>query len=204
MSNTPGPPSPWDQRFAGRDYLYGTAPNDFLAAQVHQLRGPVLSLAEGEGRNAVFMASCGLQVLGVDRSAVGLAKAHQLATRRGVAIQTLQADLADYTPPANTFGAVVSIFAHLPGALRQRLYPRLQQALKPGGVLLMEAYTEAQLGRGTGGPPTADLMMNPAKIRDELAGLDIDLLQVLERDVIEGSGHTGRASVVQYIGRKPA
>lgn len=203
MNHTTHPPPSWDQRFAGDDYLYGTRANDFLAANVQLLHGPVLSLAEGEGRNAVFMARQGLPVVGVDSSGVGLAKARRLAAEHGVHVTLEQADLAQYVPQPGAYGAVVSIFAHLPSATRQRLYPLLARALRPGGVLLMEAYTEDQLGRGTGGPPTADLMMSARKIRAEFPNLEIALLQELEREVVEGSGHTGLASVVQFVGRKP-
>lgn len=190
----------WDERYARDEYVYGTEPNAFLAEHAHRLRGPVLSLAEGEGRNAVFLASLGLEVLGVDQSSVGLAKAQALARARHVVIQTQVADLATFQPAPEQYGAVASISAHLPGAVRQRLYPLLERCLRPGGMFLLEAYTEAQLGRGTGGPKDADMLMTAAKIRAELPHLEPILLRELERDVREGSGHTGMASVVQFIG----
>src|SRR6185295_8606035 len=108
----------WNERYAGNEFAYGTEPNSFLVQNASLLIGPVLSLAEGEGRNAVFLASLGLDVLGVDASEVGLAKAQKLAALKGVAIRTEVADLATYEPSANAFGAIVSIFAHLPSALR--------------------------------------------------------------------------------------
>lgn len=108
----------WDERYAAEEYVYGTEPNAFLKEHAQRLAGPVLSVAEGEGRNAVFLASLGLEVLGVDGSAVGLAKARRLAEAKGVSIDTLVVDLADYEPPAAAFGAVVSIFAHLPSRVR--------------------------------------------------------------------------------------
>ena len=194
--------NPWDERFAGEEFFYGTAPNDFLAAHVDRLRGPVLSLAEGEGRNAVFLAERGLQVLGVDNSAVGLAKAEGLAGERGVQIQTVVADLADYEPQSGHYGAVISIFAHLPGMVRQRLYPRVEAALRPGGLLLMEAYAEAQLPRSTGGPKNLEMLVTEDKLRREFPGLEPVLLQQIERDVREGQGHSGMAVVVQFIARK--
>lgn len=193
----------WDERFGGADYFYGTQPNDFLAAQATQLRGPVLSLAEGEGRNAVFLAQQGLDVLGVDASAAGLQKAELLAQQRGVCIRTQQADLAVYAPAEGAWGAVVSIFAHLPGALRAQLYPKVQAALRPGGLLVLEAYSEQQPGYGTGGPQALDLLMSVDKVRAGFPGLEPVLLQQIEREVVEGQGHTGLASVVQFVGRKP-
>src|SRR5258708_4202377 len=125
----------WNERYAGDEYFYGTEPNAFLPEHAKTLSGPVLSLAEGEGRNPVFLATLGLDVLGVDSSEVGLAKARKLAAAKGVSIRTAVTDLADYTPPENSFGSVVSIFAHLPGSLRQRLYPLVERSLKPGGIL---------------------------------------------------------------------
>ncbi len=193
----------WNERYASAEYVYGTEPNDFLALHGAKLAGPVLSLAEGEGRNAVYLASLGLDVLGVDASSVGLEKAHALAARRGLAIRTEVADLADYLPGSQRFGAVVSIFAHLPGALRARLYPLLVEALLPGGLVVLEAYSERQLSYGTGGPKDADMLMSENKLRAGFAGLEILQLQEIEREVIEGSHHTGLASVVQFIGRKP-
>lgn len=141
----------WDERYAAEEYVYGTEPNAFLKEHAQRLAGPVLSVAEGEGRNAVFLASLGLEVLGVDGSAVGLAKARRLAEAKGVSIDTLVVDLADYEPPAAAFGAVVSIFAHLPSRVRGRLNRLLERSLRPGGLFLLEAYRPEQLGRGTGG-----------------------------------------------------
>lgn len=201
--STQTPDAMWDARYDGEEFFYGTAPNDFLAEQLPQLRSPVLSLAEGEGRNAVFLAEHGHDVLGVDISAAGLAKAQRLAAERGVTIRTEQADLAQWQPPQAAFGSVVSIFAHLPPAVRAQLYPRIEAALAPGGLLLMEAYAEGQLQRDTGGPKDVDMLMSVDKLRAELPGLEPLLLREIERDVHEGQGHTGRAVVVQFIARKP-
>lgn len=194
----------WDQRYAGDDYVYGTEPNTFLAQHAGLLSGPVLSLAEGEGRNGVFLASRGLDVLGVDSSEVGLAKARKLAAMRGVTIRTLVADLAVYEPPANTFGAVVSIFAHLPSPLRRRLYPLVERSLKPGGIILLEAYTKAQLARDTGGPKDPDMLMASADLERSFPGCEVILSREVDREVIEGKFHSGVASVVQFIARKKA
>ncbi|MBS1209941.1 MAG: SAM-dependent methyltransferase [Proteobacteria bacterium] len=192
----------WNKRYASTEYVYGTEPNAFLAEHAHRLSGPVLSLAEGEGRNAVFLAGLGLRVLGVDSSDVGLRKAHALAATRQVTIETEVADLAHFTPAPSQYGAVVSIFAHLPGTLRERLYPLIEESLLPGGLVLMEAYTEEQLAYGTGGPKDVDLLMSVAKIEQGFPGLEPVLLRRVEREVREGLFHTGLASVVQFIGRK--
>ena len=144
----------WNSRYATTQYLYGTEANTFLAENAHLLRGPVLSLSEGEGRNAVFLASRGLDVLGVDASEVGLEKAQALAKSRGLSIETEVADLAEYRPKERHFGSVISISAHLPSPIRKKLYPLVEQALQPNGILLLEAYSENQLKRNTGGPRT--------------------------------------------------
>ena len=193
----------WNERYAGPEYFYGTEPNAFLAEQAHRLQGPVLSLAEGEGRNAVHLASLGLEVHAVDLSDVGLAKAEALARQRGVAIRTEIADLRQFEPPGNHYRSVISISAHLPSPIRRRLYPLVERALMPGGLLVLEAYSEAQLARDTGGPKDLDLLMTPDKVKAGFPGLEPLLLQELEREVREGTGHTGLASVVQFIGRKP-
>lgn len=192
----------WNQRYAASEYIYGTEPNEFLSEHAHLLSGPVLSLAEGEGRNAVFLASLGLEVLGVDQSEVGLAKARALAQSRGFAIQTEVADLGEYEPPSSHYGAVVSIFAHLPSAVRAKLYPLIKNCLKPGGLIILEAYSENQLARTTGGPKDRDMLMTLGKIAQGFPGLEPILLRDVEREVHEGTYHTGLASVVQFIGRK--
>ena len=191
----------WNKRYTTNEYLYGTEANTFLAENAHLLHGPVLSLSEGEGRNAVFIASRGLRVVGVDCSEVGLEKAKSLATSRGVVIETEVADLADYQPKERHFGSVVSISAHLPGSIREKLYPLIEKSLKPNGVVLLEAYSETQLKRGTGGPKDIDMLMSVEKLRKEFPNLTPILIREIEREVSEGEGHTGIASVVQYIAR---
>ena len=175
-----------------------------MVEYIDLLRSPILSLSEGEGRNAVFMASHGLSVLGVDCSKVGLEKAQSLAKDKSVAIETEVADLAHYQPKENHYGSVVSIFAHLPSSIRLRLYPLIEAALKPNGVLLLEAYSENQLVKDTGGPKDIDMLMSVTKLRQEFPNLNPILAQEVEREVCEGEGHTGMASVVQFIARKEA
>lgn len=192
----------WNERYSAEEYIYGTEPNSFLVEHAKSLSGPVLSLAEGEGRNAVFLASLGLEVLGVDNSEVGLAKARKLAESRGVTIQTEVVDLAQYEPTANGFGAVVSIFAHLPSALRARLYPLVERSLKPGGMILLEAYSKEQITRNTGGPKDVDMLMSAADLEMAFPNCEMVLLQEIEREVVEGTFHTGVACVVQFLGRK--
>lgn len=195
----------WDERYASEDYVYGTAPNDFLAAEAHRIPagGRVLTLAEGEGRNAVFLAEQGFQVTGMDASAVGLNKAAHLARERGVSVALECVDLAEAELGEACWDGVVAIFAHLPPPLRREVHRRVVRALKPGGVLLLEAYTPAQVGRGTGGPPNVEMMITADGLRQELQGLEFELLRECEREVVEGRGHTGAGAVVQVVARKP-
>lgn len=193
----------WNERYAKDGFAYGTAPNDFLRAHADCLQGPVLSIGEGEGRNAVFLAERGLSVLGVDLSPVGLGKAHHLATQRGVRIKTLVADLAQYVPEVSAYGSVVSIFAHTSALVRKQLHQRLRAALRPGGIFLYEGYAPEQVGRGTGGPPQADFCAPLDALREEFSGFEERWGCRCERMVVEGSCHTGKGIVVQFIARKP-
>ena len=196
-------PALWAQRYAADEYFYGEEPNGFLAAQAHLIPpGPVLCLAEGEGRNAVFLAGRGHAVTAVDSSAAGLAKARRLADTRRVTLTTTVADLAAFTITPGHWSGIIAIFAHLPADLRRKTFAAAVTGLTPGGVFVLEAYTPAQLAFSTGGPKDPALLMRLAELRSELAGLTFEVGQEIERDVIEGRGHTGRAAVVQIVARK--
>ncbi len=195
----------WDQRYRGSEYVFGTEPNDFLKDIAPQIppASKVLCLADGEGRNGVYLASLGHDVTSIDQSKIGLEKARLLAENRGVSLNTVVADLTRYEFGIDRWDAIVSIFFHIPSAPRNQIYARVTQALKPdGGLMILESYTPAQLEFGTGGPPTADLMMTRESARACFPDLSFDRCAELERDVIEGTGHTGRAAVLQVIARK--
>jgi hypothetical protein len=193
----------WDERYATDDYFYGTQPNDFLRAWCPEIRrgGDVLCLAEGEGRNAVFLAGQGFHPLAVDQSPVGLGKAAKLASAQGVHIDTVVADLAAYRIEAGRWDGIVSIWCHLPGALRAAVHRQVVAGLRAGGVFLLEAYTPAQLAYGTGGPKDADLLPTLAGLRKELAGLEFVHAEERERVIHEGAGHDGLSAVVQVVAR---
>jgi SAM-dependent methyltransferase len=197
-------PTHWDERFSEAGYFYGTEPNDFLRSVAERLPGDrILCLAEGEGRNAVFLAGRGAQVTAVDASAPGLAKARALAAERGVAVETVQADLDSWPIVPGAWDAVVAIFCHLPPEIRGEVHRRAVAGLRPGGAFVLEAYTPGQLRYETGGPRVEELLMRLADVRAELAGLELEIAREIERDVLEGRGHTGRSAVVQVFGRKP-
>lgn len=193
----------WDERYSQPGFVYGTEPNEFLASVAARIPiGPVLSLGEGEGRNAAFLASLGHRVLAVDQSEVGLAKARRLAADRGLTIETRAADLADFSIEPESWTGVVSIFCHLPRHIRVPLYASVVRGLRPGGVLVLEAYTPRQLERDTGGPKDPDMLMTRAALEEELAGLEFMHVLELDREVREGAYHTGMASVVQVVARR--
>lgn len=197
-------PEFWNNRYAAADgFVFGTEPNQFLAEMAVRIPpGPVLCIGEGEGRNAVHLATRGHAVTAVDQSSVGLSKAAQLAASRGVSITTEVADLTTTTLIApGPWSGIVSIFVHLPLELRRKVHASVVRGLAPGGVYILEAYTPAQLTFGTGGPKDVALLMTLAALREELVGLELLVAREIERAVIEGNGHTGRAAVVQVVGR---
>ena len=194
----------WDEKYGAPGHYYGTEPNDFLREHhsVIPAGGRVLCLAEGEGRNAVFLAQQGYQVVAADQSPVGLNKAEALAAERGVRIETVVADLADYRIAPGHWDGIVSIWCHLPQSLRNTVHRQVVAGLQRGGVFLLEAYTPAQLNYGTGGPKTADLLPTLAELRTELDGLDLVHAVEREREVHEGQGHTGLSAVVDIVAVK--
>ena len=203
----PGPPPDfWDARYAEDALAYGDAPNDWLTSVADRLppRGRVLCLAEGQGRNAAFLAARGHRVTAVDLSAVGLARAQAFAAERGVEIETEVADLGTYDLGAGRWDAVVSVFAHTPPDVRRRVHAAVSGALRPGGAFVLEAYTPAQTTRDTGGPGVGaeDIAMTADGLRRELVGLEVETLHETEREVVEGTYHRGAAAVVQMLAWK--
>lgn len=198
----------WNARFGEAGFAYGDKPSDLLAEYAAMLpQGRVLCLAEGEGRNAVFLARLGHSVHAVDLSPVGLEKAQQLAAREGVRISTEVADLSERAFETDHWDVIVSIWAHMPSTMRRALHAQVVRALRPGGIFLLEAYTPRQPDMpGVGGPSREqeDWLMTLAALREELAGLE--LLHAVERErvVEEGPYHHGLSSVVQIVARRPA
>ncbi len=183
----------WDGRFSEPGYAYGDQPNDFLRASCQEMAsGDALSLCEGEGRNAVYLARLGYRVTAVDFSEIGLAKARNLAERQGVAIATTVADLADFDLGIARWDLVVSIFAQPPSAIRRRLYRQLHQALRPQGRLILESKVDVNA--------TADDRYPGAQIlREEMAPLSILLAREQERELQEGRYHLGMQRTAQIV-----
>lgn len=193
----------WNKRYDGEDYAYGTKANDFLVTMVNRLpTGKILCLAEGEGRNAVWLAEQGNDVTAVDSSDIGLQKADKLAKVRGVKITTFYADLADYDIGTQQWDAIISIFCHLPHELRQDVHRRCVKGLRDNGMFLLEAYTPQQLEYKTGGPPVSEMMMEMQSLSSELNGLEFLHLQECVREIHEGEFHNGTGAVVQALAKK--
>jgi SAM-dependent methyltransferase len=193
----------WDDRYREAGFAYGDAPNDFVAERADHLLSPVLSLGEGEGRNAVFLAHRGLEVTALDQSRVGLEKAARLAASRGVLLRTVVADLEHFVIEPGAWGSIVSIWCHLPPALRARVHAACVRGLRSGGVLLLESYGPEQLKYETGGPRDRALLPSLDELRAELLGLEIVSGEEKLREVHEGKYHQGASAVVQVLARKP-
>ena len=193
----------WDERFSGLEYVYGTEPNDFLVSVASKIsQGKILCLADGEGRNGTYLATLGYDVVTVDASSVGLAKAQKLAQKKQVEITTIHADLADFVIEPQTWDGIVSIFCHLPPDLRAKVYRQSVIGLKPNGVFVLEAFAPKQLQYNTGGPKNIDMLPALSTLQQELTGLDWEIARSVERDLDEGRYHDGKAAVIQILGRK--
>jgi SAM-dependent methyltransferase len=196
--------NPWDERYRTQEYYYGTEPNDFLKENAWRIpsNGKVLCLAEGEGRNAVYLAGLGFEVTAVDGSRVGLEKLSKLAHSKGVRVQTVVSDLNEFNLGLRQWDGIVSIWCHVPPLVRGKLHRQVVDGLRLGGAFLLESYHPRQLEYKTGGPPSADLMMTKDSLSRELDGLEFELLREFDRDVHEGRGHKGKSAVVQCVARR--
>jgi SAM-dependent methyltransferase len=195
----------WDERYAQEGLAYGEDANSFLVSQEQRIRAGgrrALSLAEGEGRNAVWLASLGLEVTAVDLSIVGLQKASARAKQLGLSIRAVEADLGKWVIEPDHWDLIVSIFGHLPREVRASLYQQVVRGLAKGGLFILEAYTPSQITRGTGGPKDLSYLPSEADLRRELQGLHFLECREISREVIEGRYHTGIADVVQIVAQK--
>lgn len=198
----------WDERYADSEFAYGKTANEFLVAEYPRIKpGRVLCLAEGEGRNAAFLASKGFYVTAVDQSEQGLKKTKDLAREMGVEITTIKADLEHFEIEPSYWDGIVSISAHLPPSIRTKVHRQVVKGLKPGGTLILEAYTQKHLDMpGIGGPPAHQkaMFMSLSELKFELAGLDFVIAQETERNFNEGKYHQGLSAVVQVVAERTA
>lgn len=195
----------WDERYAAEHYLFGTAPNKFLAAQASLITPgqQVLAVADGEGRNGVWLATHGADVLSVDFSPVAQEKAKRLAAENKVAIRFEQADLLKWSWGENRFDVIVAIFIQFVGPTeRAQLFDSMRQALKPGGYLIMQGYTPKQVEYKTGGPSNPENMYTEELLRDSFADFEILQLRQHEEEIDEGVGHSGLSALIDLVARK--
>lgn len=195
----------WDEKFAAEGYLFGEGPNAFLARQADRLKPyrNALAIADGEGRNGVWLAAQGLDVTSMDASSVGLAKAEALAARRGVTLTTQLVDIAVYDWPEGGFDVVVGIFFQFaPPDLRDAIFAGMIRALRPGGLLLLEGYTPRQLQFGTGGPKQLNQLYTADLLREKFAALEILELSEYEAELEEGTRHRGSSALVDLVATK--
>ena len=194
----------WDERFGDDGYVYGEKPNAFLEHR-HTLipkDSKVLVLGDGEGRNGVFLARKRCQVTSVDESKVGLEKAQALAKRHGVELTTIQATLPNVDIELGVWDAVVLIYLHMPEEARRATHKLAVDALKPGGLLILEAFTPAQLEYSSGGPKDEAMLYTAEMLREDFAGMEFEAVAELETVLDEGPGHQGRAQVVRVLAVK--
>lgn len=193
----------WNERYAGSEYAYGTEPSDFLRDRLQSLTpGTVLFPAEGEGRNAVHAARMGWKVTAFDQSTEGRRKALALAAQHNVEIDYRTESLEHFPYTSFSFDAAVSIFVHLPPSFRPQFHRSLVNALSPGGILLLEAFSKEQLQYSSGGPKDAAQLYSVDELYGDLEGLDIISLQQETVQLNEGPFHSGPASVVRCVARK--
>jgi SAM-dependent methyltransferase len=197
----------WDERYAAAEgYLFGESPSAFLVAQKPKLpsSGTALAVADGDGRNGVWLAEQGLDVLAVDGSKVALDKSRKLAAAHGVTLRHELADLFAWDFGHERFDVIVGIFIQFSNPeQRARMFRAMQDALAPGGMLVLQGYRPEQLDYGTGGPPFAENLYTEPMLREAFADLDIEHLESYDAELHEGR-HEGMSALIDLVARKPA
>ena len=213
MSSTPpspgfaDPAGPWNRRFSAPGYLFGTEPNAWLHAHadVWDAGQRVLCVADGEGRNSVFLAQRGLTVDAFDIAEVGVRKARDFARITGVKVNFAVSDVATLQWPESLYDGVAAIFIQFADPqLRMRIFEGIVRCLKPGGTLVLQGYTPKQLDYGTGGPPLASHMYTPQLLREAFQAMEILELREYEAELAEGTAHKGYSALVGMVARKRA
>ncbi len=196
----------WDERYDEPGYLFGEAPNAFLQSRADLFKPGwhALSLADGEGRNGIWLAEQGLHVHALDFSSVALGKARAWANQRGVDLRLEHADLLAWDWPDAVYDLVAAIFIQFAGPEgRARMFKGIRLSLKPGGLLILQGYTPRQIEYKTGGPAAAENMYTEALLKEAFG--DWEILHLREHDdfIAEGTGHHGQSALIDMVARKP-
>ena len=194
----------WDERYSEPEGAYGKEPNEFLREQAHRLGdgARVLCLGEGEGRNAVWLAERGCQVVAVDASSVGLQRTRELAAERGVSVETRLVDLATFEPEPGAYDAAVCIFVHLRDGAREFMHEQAMRSLRVGGVFLAELFSKRQLSFESGGPKDPRMLYTVEALQSDFASTGMARVLMLEEcevELREGKYHRGRAAVIRVL-----
>ncbi|MCT4641242.1 MAG: methyltransferase domain-containing protein [Bacteriovoracaceae bacterium] len=194
----------WDQRYAQEKYAYGKKPNDFLVNTIKYIKpkAKVLCLAEGEGRNANFLAKQGFSVFAMDSSSMGKKKAIQLAKESAVEFVYTIASLEEFDFGYEKWDAIISIFAHTDKKTQLDTFSKVQQSLVKGGLFLLEGYNKYQLENNTGGPKNIDMLFDLKEIKDSFNGFEFIIEKNVQRQINEGLYHTGKSNTVQFVAKK--
>lgn len=196
----------WNERYATKDYVFGRAPALFLTNHTQWLKPGqrALAVADGEGRNGVFLAENGLDVVSMDSSSNAQKKAKDLARERGVEIECALSDIAEWPWDENAFDIVVGVFIQFVGPEpRAKIFEGMKRTVKPGGLILLHGYTPKQLEYGTGGPPFVENLYTPEILRTAFSDFKIHELRDYEADLDEGAGHSGRSALIDLVAQKP-
>lgn len=196
----------WNDRYSAPGYLFGTDPAAFLQREAGRLNAgqSALCVADGEGRNSVFLAERGLRVTAMDASDVAVGKARALAVARGVSVDFHVSDISEWDWHAHTYDVVAGIFFQFAGpALRDEIFAGMVRSLAPGGLLLLHGYTPAQLDYNTGGPRVLENLYTTDLLSDRFKDFDILHLAEYEAELAEGSRHVGRSALIDLVAQKP-
>ena len=198
----------WNQRYSANDYAYGKAPNVFFAEQLQQLPpGRILLPADGEGRNSVYAATLGWEVVAFDISSEGKVKAEQLAKEKNVRIEYLVGDLERLDLAPQSFDAMALIYAHFPPPIKSKYHQLLQKYLKPNAMVILEAFSKTHLpyrmeNPKVGGPNKLEMLFSGEEVKVDFDGFEIQLLADTEVDLQEGNYHIGKGKVIRFVGAK--
>ena len=193
----------WNERYAEKEFAYGKEPNQFLKENLHKLpKGKILFVAEGEGRNAVFAAQNGYEVVAFDYSESAKSKALTLAKEQNVQLNYLVSDVMDLSFEPESFDAMVFIFTHFPAVIRKQAHQKLVSFLKPKGKILFEAFSKEQLNYTSGGPKDIDMLFSEEEVKNEFPNIVFERLSTEKVILDEGLFHQGEGVVVRFIGTK--